>query len=66
MRTADINNRIEGHLILNNGEITTDGITLGFNESMNMNPSNFKRLGIRKIKCEMVEDPGYPFSIYIT
>jgi hypothetical protein len=63
MRTMDINNRIEGHMLLCDGEITTDGITLGFDERMNMNMSKFKRLGIRKIKCEMVEDPGYPFSI---
>jgi hypothetical protein len=65
MRIADINNRIEGHLILNNSEITTDGITLGFNKSMNMNPSHFKRLGIRKIKCEISENPGYLFYIEI-
>jgi hypothetical protein len=62
-RIADINNRIEGHMLLSNDEITTDGITLGFDERMNMNQSKYKRLGIRKIKCEMVEDPGYPFSM---
>jgi hypothetical protein len=33
---------------------------------MNANPSKLKRLGIRKIKCEMVENPGYPFSMDIT
>jgi hypothetical protein len=46
-RTNDINNRIEGHLILSHGEVSTDGITLVFDERMNMNPSKFKRLGIR-------------------
>jgi hypothetical protein len=30
-----------------------------------MNLIKFKRLGIRKIKCEMVEDPGYPFALDI-
>jgi hypothetical protein len=64
-RTNDINNRIEDHLILSNGEVSTNGITLGFDERMNMNPSKFKRLGIRKIKCEMVENPGYRFSMGI-
>jgi hypothetical protein len=49
-RTADINNRIEGHMLLSNGEVSTDGITLPFDEGMNMNMSKFKRLGIRKIK----------------
>jgi hypothetical protein len=32
---------------------------------MNINPSKFKRLGIRKIKCEMAENPGYPFALEI-
>jgi hypothetical protein len=32
---------------------------------MNTNPSKFKRLVIRKIKCEMVEDPGNPLSMNI-
>jgi hypothetical protein len=63
LRTADINNRIEGHLILSNSEITIDGITLLFDERMNMNMSGFKRLGIRKIKCELSDNPGYPFYI---
>jgi hypothetical protein len=64
-RINDINNRIDGHLILSNSEITTDGLTLGFDERMNMNMSKYKRLGIRKIKCELVEDPGYPFALDI-
>jgi hypothetical protein len=65
-RINDINNRIEDNMILSNGEITTDGFTLGFNERMNMNQSKFKRLGIRKIKCEIAENPGYPFALDIT
>jgi hypothetical protein len=32
---------------------------------MTLNPSKFKRLGIRKIKCEMSENPVYPFSMGI-
>jgi hypothetical protein len=63
---SDINNRIEGHMILSNGEISTDGITLGFNEHMNINPSKYKRLGIRKINYILVDDPGYPFWLYVT
>jgi hypothetical protein len=65
IRTADINNRIEGHLLLFDDEISTDCFTLGFDERMNMNPSKYKRLGIRKIKCEMAEDPGIPFALDI-
>jgi hypothetical protein len=64
-RITDVTTRIDGHMILSDVEITTDGFTLGFNEGMNMNPRKFKRLGIRKIKCEMVEDPGYPFALDI-
>jgi hypothetical protein len=33
---------------------------------MNMNQSNFKRLGIRQIKCAMVDVPGYPFWLCVT
>jgi hypothetical protein len=66
LRTSDINNRIEGHVLLYDGEITAVGFTLGFYERMNMNLSKFKRLGIRKIKCEMSENPGYPFSMEFT
>jgi hypothetical protein len=65
MRVSDIINRIEGHLILSNGEVSTDGITLDFDERMNINMSEYKRLGIRKIKCEIAENPGYPFAIEI-
>jgi hypothetical protein len=64
-RINDVNNRIEGHMILSDGEITTDGFTLGFDERMNMNPSKFTRIGIRKIKCELSENPGYPFALDI-
>jgi hypothetical protein len=60
-RISEMNNRIDGHLILSDCEISTDGFTLGFDERMNMNQRKFKRLALRKIKCEMVEDPGYPF-----
>jgi hypothetical protein len=65
-RISDVTNRIEGHMILSDVEITTDGFTLGFDECMNMNRNKFNRLGIRKIKCEMVEDPGYPFWLHVT
>jgi hypothetical protein len=65
-RIKDINNRIDGHMILCDGEITTDGLTLGFDEHINMNPSKFKRLGMRKIKSELSENPGYPFGLDIT
>jgi hypothetical protein len=58
-RIIDVNNRIEGHSILSDFEITTYGFTLGFDEPRNMNPSKCKIIGIRKIKSEMVEDPGY-------
>jgi hypothetical protein len=64
-RTSDINNRIEFHMILCDGEITTDRITLPFDERIHMNPSKCKRLGNRKIKCEMSENPGYPFALDI-
>jgi hypothetical protein len=64
-RINDINNRIDGHRILSDGEISTDGIKLGFDERMNTNSSKFKRLGIRKIKCEIAENPGYPFWIVV-
>jgi hypothetical protein len=64
-RINDITNRIEGHMILSNGEVNTDGITLGFDERMNMNPSKYKRLGIRKIKCVLSDNPGYPFSMEV-
>jgi hypothetical protein len=46
--------------------VTTDSFTLGFGERMNLNQSKYKRLGLRKIKCEMVEDPGYPFWLCVT
>jgi hypothetical protein len=65
LRTSDINNRIEGHIILSDIEVSTDGITLCFDEHLNLNPSKFQRLAIRKIKCEISENPGYPFAIEI-
>jgi hypothetical protein len=34
-RICDINNRIEGHMILSNGEGLTDGFTLSFDVHMN-------------------------------
>jgi hypothetical protein len=64
-RISDVNNRIEGHMILSNVEMPTQGFTLGFDERMNMNPSKFKRLGIRKIKCELSDNTCYPFALDI-
>jgi hypothetical protein len=40
-RINGINNRIEGHIFICDGEITADGITLGFDERMNTIPSKF-------------------------
>jgi hypothetical protein len=37
-------------MLLSDVEVSTDGITLGFDERMNMNMSKYKKLGIRKIK----------------
>jgi hypothetical protein len=54
-RISDINNPIESHVILSNVEVSTDGIILPFDESMNINPSKYKRLGLRKIKF-MIDD----------
>jgi hypothetical protein len=34
-RINDVNNRIEGHMILSNNERTINGFTLGFDERMN-------------------------------
>jgi hypothetical protein len=65
-RINDVNNRIEGHMILSNGEVSTDGIILGFDGRLNLNPSKYKRLGIRKIKCMLSDNPGYPFELDIT
>jgi hypothetical protein len=65
-RISDINNRIEGHLILFDVEVSTDGVILPFDEPMNMNQSKYKRLGIRKIKCTQSEDPGYLFWLCVT
>jgi hypothetical protein len=45
-RIKDINNRIEGHMILSDVEVSTDGVILPFNQHMNINPSKYKRLGI--------------------
>jgi hypothetical protein len=64
-RRNDVNNRIKGHMILSNSVITTDGISLGFDDRMNTNPRKFKRLGIRKIKSGKSENPGYPFLMAI-
>jgi hypothetical protein len=44
---------------------STDGFTLDFDERRNMNQSKYKRLAIRKIKCEISDNPSYPFSITI-
>jgi hypothetical protein len=63
-RVANINNRIECHPILS-GEVSTDRLTLHFDESMNMNMSKFKRLDFRKIKCILSDSRSYPFAIYI-
>jgi hypothetical protein len=64
-RISDINNRIEGHTILSDIEVSNDGITLGFYERRNHNPSKFKTLAIRKIKCEITENSGYPFALEV-
>jgi hypothetical protein len=53
IRINDVNNSIECHMILSDVEIKIDGFSLGFDERMNVNPSKYKRLTIRKIKCEM-------------
>jgi hypothetical protein len=52
-------------MILSNGEITTDGFTLGFDERMNTNLSKFKRLGIRKIKCELLKIQVIHFGLLL-
>jgi hypothetical protein len=61
----DITNRIETHLILSDVEVSPYGLRLGFNECMNINQRIYKRLAIRKIKCEISENPGYPFALDI-
>jgi hypothetical protein len=48
-RISDINNRIEGHILLSDVEVSTDCLMLPLEERMNM--SKYKGLGIRKIKC---------------
>jgi hypothetical protein len=65
-RICNINNRNEGHMILSNGEVFTDGVILPFDERMNINPSKYKRLGIRKIKYTISDNPGYPFWIDVS
>jgi hypothetical protein len=66
IRASDINNRIEGHMILFNVEVSTDGIILPFDEHMNINQSQYKRFGFRKIKCVISDNHGYPIWICIT
>jgi hypothetical protein len=41
-RTSDISNRIEGHMLLSDTKITTDGFTLSFDERMNKIRVNIK------------------------
>jgi hypothetical protein len=62
-RISDINNRIEGHRLLFDAEVSTNGLTLPSDERMNINMNEFKRLDIRKIKCELSDNPGYRFSM---
>jgi hypothetical protein len=62
-RIFDITYRIESQMILCNADVSTDCITLPFDEHMTINPRKYKRLGFRKIKCIMSENPGYPFWI---
>jgi hypothetical protein len=64
-RFGDINNRIEGHRILSDVEVSIDGAILPLDECMNMNQGKYKRLGIRKIKFMISDNPGYPFLITI-
>jgi hypothetical protein len=49
-RIANNNNRIEGHMLLFNAEVSTDGLTFSFDECMNINMCEFKRLAIKKDK----------------
>jgi hypothetical protein len=52
-------------MILSNSEITTHGFTLCFDERINMNMSEYTSLGIRKIKYEIAENPGYSFALEV-
>jgi hypothetical protein len=65
-RICDINNRIDGHMILSDVEVSIDGVFLPFDERMYINPSKFKRLGIRKIKWMISDNPGYQFWLCVT
>jgi hypothetical protein len=49
IRIIDINNRIEDHIILSKGEISTVGFTLGFDEHRNMNMSTIKVTEVTQI-----------------
>jgi hypothetical protein len=62
-RISGINIRIKSYILLSDVEISTDGIILPFEESMTINPSKYKRLGLRKINCLISDKPDYPFSI---
>jgi hypothetical protein len=63
IRISDINNRIESHVILSDVDVSIDGIIFRFDEHMNINPSKFKRLGLRQRKYLISDKPGYPFSM---
>jgi hypothetical protein len=39
---------------------------LGYDVRVNMSQSKYKKLGIRNIKCLMVDDSGYPFWLCVT
>jgi hypothetical protein len=41
-RISDINNRIEGHMLLSDVEVSTDDTILPFDKGMDINPRNIK------------------------
>jgi hypothetical protein len=65
-RTSDINNRIQRHMVLSDIEISTNGFMLPFDNIMHWNLSKFKRLGKRKIKYVISDNPDCPFLIDVT
>jgi hypothetical protein len=64
--TYEMINRIDGHILLSDIEIFTDGTDVLFDQRMIINSSKFKKLGLRKIKCMIADNLSYPCWIHIT
>jgi hypothetical protein len=50
-------------MIYFNVEVSINCVILPFEERMNINPSKYKRMDLRKRKGMISDNPGYPFWI---